>query len=131
MKALTKSQQLAIAVITLIVICVIVGFAWKNGYFKRILDTFEDKSSCTVEYFYMEGCPWCDKFMPEWTKFEEATAKDGSITAKKTEASTAGDSIKMYNIQGFPTVIVNKDGKWTEYSGERNSDALMSFAKSV
>jgi thiol-disulfide isomerase/thioredoxin len=119
---LTRAQKMAAMCVIVVLFMALIGvFVMKNK-----VDFFGDKT--TVEYFYMESCPWCQKFMPEWQKFEDA-AKAAGIDAKKAEASTAPDKIEMYNIHGFPTVMVTKNGKSEEYQGDRTADALMAFVK--
>ena len=118
MPVLTKFQKkLAIAVSVLIVVALIGAFIYN-----RSVELFS--SPVVVEYYYMNGCPWCDKFMPEWEKYQ-AQASAAGIDCKKIEAGDAGDNLSKYNIHGFPTVIIIRDGKATEYSGERTAAALM------
>jgi thiol-disulfide isomerase/thioredoxin len=106
-------------VIAVIVVGLIALLSWMNS---RRLDFFGTQTK--VEYFYMEGCPWCEKFMPEWEKFQEKAATLG-VEAKKTEASEDPEKIKQYNIHGFPTVIITKNGKAEEFTGDRTMESLM------
>lgn len=120
-----KKGAMKMGLSALVIVVVALFAAWLYG---RNYELFS--SPVTVEYFYMNGCPWCEKFMPEWNKFQESAAASG-VQTKKTEASEDPAAVERFNIQGFPTVMVTKDGKSTEYNGERTADALMSFVKNV
>lgn len=83
-----------------------------------------------VTYFFLPECGWCKKFMPEWEKFEALAEKEG-VKATKVNAQEKADVVTKKGITSFPTVIVEKSGKESEYSGERTAEDLLKFVKSA
>jgi thioredoxin-like negative regulator of GroEL len=118
MPGLTKFQKKA-AIATAILLLVALFGTWMYSHRTEMFS-----SPVVVEFYYMNGCGWCEKFMPEWEKYQ-AQATAAGIQCKKIEAQDAGDNLTKYNIHGFPTVIIIRDGQATEYDGERTADALM------
>lgn len=114
----------------IVMIVAVVAMAILSAYvYSRNREMFEDADKPKVEYFYMNGCPWCDKFMPEWEKFT-ASASSSGINAEKFEASEAADKVDKYNIKGFPSIIITKNGSSTEYKGDRTANALTQAVQS-
>lgn len=88
-------------------------------------------SQVTVTYFFMKGCPWCEKFKPEWAAFKNAlTQQKLAVQTAEVDAEEKPDVVSKKNIRGFPTVLITgKDGKEVEYGGERTSAALLTEVK--
>lgn len=82
-----------------------------------------------VTFYFMPGCPWCEKFEPEWEKFVGDAKKAGLETAKVDGSDPKNRAeVEKKGIKGFPTIIVTKDGKDAEYDGERTAKNLLAFA---
>ncbi|RNF25759.1 putative protein disulfide isomerase [Trypanosoma conorhini] len=78
--------------------------------------------------FYAPWCGHCQKLAPEWEKAakeipSEAIMVDVDCTKEKELA-------KKYSIQGFPTIILFREGKEVEhYKGGRQSTDLVNYVK--
>ena len=115
--------------ITLIVVLgLLMGIYFLMG--GRFIEKFTGGDNTKVVYYYLPGCGWCQKFMPEWDKFEKM-AKDNGIEAKKVNAQENADEVSKKGITAFPTVHIIKGGKETEYTGDRTADALLTAAKAA
>ena len=80
----------------------------------------------SATYYYMTNCGHCKTFTPQWDAFVKAYK--GPIKLKKVEMNDAGDDLKKYNINGFPTVlIIDENGKTQTYDGPRTEAGLMSY----
>lgn len=88
---------------------------------------FSNKST-SVAYYGMEGCPHCIRFNPEWEKFE-TDAKQAGIVTQKYDARKDADKVKEAGVEGFPTVIITKEGSSYTYEGARKADALLEEVK--
>ena len=66
-----------------------------------------DGGSKKVIYFHMEGCPHCVKLNPEWNKF----AAEAKIKTEKFESKQKKELQKKFGVEGYPSVIMVKDGK--------------------
>lgn len=81
--------------------------------------------------FYMNGCGWCDKFMPAWDQFASMYGRDGVLQVSKVEASDK-EALGPFRdlVKGFPTVVlVTPDGKRVRFEGDRTVDGLSRFAR--
>ena len=87
-------------------------------------------SKVRVSYCFLEGCPWCKKFAPEWEKFKSALAS-AKLAVETEEVDAEKESGKVpKDIKGFPTVVITKaDGKTVTYEGDRTSTALLAEVK--
>jgi len=82
--------------------------------------------------FFMEGCPHCVNFKPEWEKFiEQCESEDepdvliaevDSNQAKKIDFDTS-------DLNGFPAVLLNKKGEIKTFEDKRDSKSLRKFLK--
>ncbi len=82
--------------------------------------------------FFMEGCPHCVNFKPEWEKFvkqcesedelDVLIAEVDSNQAKKIDFDTS-------NLNGFPAVLLNKKGEIKTFEDKRDSKSLRKFLK--
>lgn len=122
--ALKKPHIVLKLVVAIAVLFVMYHVAKK--YFLK--EAFSNPSTCT--YYYMEQCGHCKRFSPEWDKFTQTYT--GSVRLRKVEMNDAGDDLRKYNINGFPTVLlVNDNGESQQYEGPRTSDALNKFINSL
>jgi thioredoxin-like negative regulator of GroEL len=122
--ALKKPHLVLKLVVALAVLFVVYHVAKK--YFLK--EAFTNPSTCT--YYYMEQCGHCKRFSPEWDNFTQNYT--GPVRLRKVEMNNAGDDLRKYNINGFPTVLlVNDNGESQQYEGPRTSDALNKFINSL
>lgn len=106
----------AIAFLILIGLAIVYMFLNKREYFQ------DAAKKVVVNYYFLEKCPYCVAFNPEWEKFEKDV--DASIETHKIDGSSG--KVPPY-VKGFPYVEVG--GK--EYTGERTATALKEFVKNV
>lgn len=110
------------------VLLILVGVYMLMG--GKLIEKFTGADKTKVVYYFLPGCGWCQKFMPEWEKFEKL-AKDAGIDTEKVNAQENAEEVSKKGITAFPTIHVVKAGKPVEYEGERTADELMKFAKSA
>jgi glutaredoxin len=102
----------------------------KQNFFKMMVpevSLFSNKSTM-VEYYSMEGCPHCVRFNSEWEKFENE-AKSNGITTHRYDARKDAEKVQQAGVEGFPTVMITKNGQTHTYEGARKADALMAEVK--
>lgn len=86
----------------------------------------------TLFYFYMPGCPYCEKFHPEWDRFVAMAKKEGiPVTLTKLDGTKkeSAEKVARFGVQGFPTLVLDKDGKAMTYDGRRSADDLLAWTK--
>lgn len=116
--------------IPLLVITVLfVGMMFFVMYSSPYLEKFTN-SSATLEYYYMQSCPHCNNFTPVWEELGRRVKNDGiSVSLKKYDLQAPENKVKVEKnkITGAPTIILEKNGKSTEYHGNRSVEGLLGW----
>lgn len=119
-------------VLPIVIICfVFIGITAFVMMGKPYLEGFSNSSS-TLEYYYMKSCPHCTTFTPIWEELEKIVKKEGiSISFKKydLQAPENKEKVQKNKISGAPTIILEKNGKSTEFKGSRSVESLLKFIK--
>lgn len=119
-------------VIPLIVVTLMfIGMMAFVMYSSPYLESFTN-SGATLEYYYMQSCPHCTNFTPVWEELGRRVKNEKvKISLKKydLQAPENKDRVDKNNVTGAPTIILQKDGKSSEYNGGRNVDAILKFIK--
>lgn len=102
--------------------------------------TYTSGTSATIYYFHVDWCPYCQKSIGDWKNF----AKDynGKVihgyTITCTDINCTDDKdpdvksyVDKYNIKGYPTVKMVKDGKVIDFDAKVTYSALSQFANNV
>jgi len=99
------------------------NFDYQN-FKQTYLEGFGNPTKCI--YYHMNGCPHCVKFSPIWDSFKKSYK--GNVQLLKKERGEAGDELRKYGIQGFPTVIlVDENDNKKEFQGPRTAMGLKNF----
>lgn len=94
---------------------------------KKTIKKKEKEHFSILYYFTMNGCPYCDEFNPHW---ENVVKEFPNITMKKIERNEDPIIISKFNVTSFPTIILAKDSKYTEFNKDReNIDDFKRFFK--
>ena len=83
-----------------------------------------------------EWCGHCKKAAPEFKKLVDAspiTLKNGiKATVNMLDADQNKEEIKKYNVRGYPSILIIKDGEQPmEYPGERTHQGVVDFLNSL
>jgi protein disulfide-isomerase-like protein len=82
----------------------------------------------TMYLFKANWCGHCRNFTPTWEKLQsELSNKVKFVTY---DADKHKKEIKDYNINGFPTIMLQSKDKIIEYNGERHMEGLKEFIDS-
>jgi len=86
------------------------------------------KSLVLVE-FYAPWCGHCKSLEPEYAKAAKELKKDGLYLAK-VDATKEAELAKEYFVQGFPTIMLFRDGvKVSDYDGGRTSGEIIEYMR--
>jgi protein disulfide-isomerase-like protein len=96
----------------------------EEGFSNKLTD-----STKQLVLFYAPWCPHCKTMMPDWDKF--AAENKSSVKAKKVNSDEDPETVKEYEVQGFPTILLldSNGKKIADYQGERNTKAFAEFVK--
>lgn len=79
--------------------------------------------------FKAEWCGHCINFKNTWNNLKKEIGN--KITMKEYDADEDKNIMKDFKIEGFPTIILIKDGKAVEYAGgDRSGDSIKTFLTS-
>jgi thiol-disulfide isomerase/thioredoxin len=78
--------------------------------------------------FKADWCGHCNGFKSTWNKLLESELAN-KINFIKYDYEDNKDKIDEYNISGFPTIILIKDGIRYDYEKNRNYDNIIKFLK--
>jgi len=112
----------AVVVVAAVVFALVLAAYMRKTY----IEHFDSKT--LVTFFYMDGCPHCVDFEPEWTKF--VANPPPNVSTEKHESKEKITKARK-DIQGYPTIIITKDGKDTIYPGERTASDLSKYVSGL
>ena len=119
--------KLLFSVIILLILYYVYNTYLKEG-FESIDLNKETQSGKQLVLFYADWCGHCKKIKPIW---EEAASEIKDKDKKMLKVNCGGGSEKekeimeKYKIDGYPTIILFKNGKPSQYEGARNKDAFI------
>ena len=148
-----KFSMWMLLLVILLILAVIYGYNYfylpykNNQEFKNISNTgdgesyaYEGGSSVIIYFFTVDWCPYCKKASPEWDNFsknyEGKQVKGYTIHCKLVDCTDSKKpdvikSIKKYDIEGYPTVKMEKDGKVIDFDAKVTSSALTQFVNDM
>jgi thiol-disulfide isomerase/thioredoxin len=105
---------------------------------KEKFSNSENKKSNLVKV-YNFNTSWCGysvRFQPEWEKFQkEVKARNDLSNVKAYDIKCDNADNKQmcadYEVPGFPTVIIEKDGQKIDYNGPRTAESIIETLKNL
>lgn len=88
-------------------------------------ENFEDSSEKSLVLFYAPWCPHCKSMMGDWNRLRKRSM-DG-LRVVKVNCDEKPRLAEKYNVKGFPTIILFKNGKRVHFEGPRNYDNFVKF----
>jgi len=77
--------------------------------------------------FYAPWCGHCKRLAPEFEKAAEKLQASGGIPLAKVDATAEKDLASKFEIQGFPTIYLFRNGKHEAYNGGRTADKIVEW----
>ena len=90
-------------------------------------------------FFYAEWCPHCKTAKPVWddlkSEYENKTINGYTIVFTEINCTTESNEVEKmmdkYNVEGFPTIKLLKDGQIIEYDAKPTRETLNQFLNTV
>jgi len=112
-----KRNYIYAAIVVLALILIFVYRRSLSGLFGR--EGFTDANTPSFTLYYANWCGHCKTVKPAFSTWSSS----GSITINGQPVALAmieeSDKKDDAVVKGFPTFILKKDGKYTEFSGDR------------
>jgi thioredoxin-related protein len=80
-----------------------------------------------VLLFKSENCGWCTKFETDWNRLKEGLNSKYNFISYEFTDKNHKEQFEKYNIKGFPTLLINDNGTYVEYNGERDYKTLYNY----
>ena len=112
MKASTRN----LFIILLIGVCILMFIR----YVYSGSEGFESAPSFTM--YYADWCPHCKTLKPvfkDWSKKGSVVVGGKTVFVEMVEVDTNPEKVKGKPVKGYPTILLEKDGKFTEFDGDR------------
>jgi thiol-disulfide isomerase/thioredoxin len=95
--------------------------------------------SAELLFFYADWCPHCKSAKPIWneikTEYENKTINGYQIVFTEIDCSEESAEVEklmnQYNIEGYPTIKLLKDGQIIEYDAKPSKETLDKFLNTV
>ena len=83
-------------------------------------------------FFFADWCPHCNRAKPEWDNFKNSFNNKNvglfNLTCTDVDCSEGNSPlIQEYSVDGYPTVILKKDGERIDYDASISEDNLQQF----
>ena len=96
-------------------------------------------NTAELMFFYADWCPHCKAAKPIWNdlkaEYENKTINGYKIVFTDVDCSDETDEVKklmnQYNIEGYPTIKLIKDGQVIEYDAKPSKETLTKFLNVV
>lgn len=91
-------------------------------------------NEATLYFFYTNWCGWSKKAMPEWQKFEATLRKNSTfgttkVTAERIDAEEDSKRATLYEVQGYPTILLETRQGITRYDKRPTEANLVEFLR--
>lgn len=106
---------------------------------KEFINKDSQENFATMQMFSADWCPHCKAAKPHYNEFKEKyngkviggyTVKITTVNCTK-ETAEVQKLVKKYDVKGYPTVNMIKDGKTYKYDAKVSTQGLEQFLKSV
>jgi thiol-disulfide isomerase/thioredoxin len=79
----------------------------------------------TLILFYADWCSHCKNFKPKWNKLTKTL--EGIIKTASVNGDTNQQMMQKYNVDKFPTIILDNGSTKLEYDGDMTIEGLKQF----
>ncbi len=118
-----------------ILFVIVVYMIIKRVFFK---EGFQDApTGTTVYFFFADWCPHCKKAKPHWesakSKMDGTSVNGTKVVFKEVDCTAkppskeAQDLMKMYGVEGFPTIVLVKDGTPKKLEEKPTQESISTF----
>jgi thiol-disulfide isomerase/thioredoxin len=111
--------------------------SYYEGYSNAPGSGTSDPPTATIQLFKVDWCPHCKKALPEFQKVEDNYTGKVVNGYKLNFVVVDGEDpanqslVNEHKIQGYPTIVLTKDGKNIEYDAKVDQPTLEKFINTM
>jgi len=106
---------------------------------EQVDTNYSNGNTAEVLFFYADWCPHCKTAKPIWNdlkaQYENKTINGYKIVFTEINCSEETAEVEkmmnQYNVEGYPTIKLLKDGQVIEYDAKPSKDTLNQFLNTV
>ena len=99
----------------------------------------DDSKNAELLFFYADWCPHCKTAKPIWndlkSEYQNKTINGYRVVFTEVncseETAEVDKMMNQYNVEGYPTIKLIKDGQVIEYDAKPSKDTLTQFLNTV
>ena len=117
MKASTRNTLILILLVG-VSILMLIRYIHPDG--TAGFEGFESAPSFTM--YYADWCPHCKTLKPvfkDWASKGSVVVGGKTVFVDMVEVDTNPEKVKGKPVKGYPTILLEKDGQFTEFDGDR------------
>lgn len=135
---MTKESKLVLVFALIVIACTMYRDCFLCKYIPKLdgfklrekfenLENFEDSAKPNMVLFYAPWCPHCKSMMGDWRKLRNRVGPKMDIVDVNCDEKP--EMAEKYNVNGFPTIILFKNGKKIHFEGPRKLQNFLEFVK--
>jgi thiol-disulfide isomerase/thioredoxin len=106
---------------------------------REMISNNDENKDAELLFFYAEWCPHCKTAKPVWDdlkkEYENKTINGYSLIFTEINCTKENAEVEQmmdkYNVEGFPTIKLLKDGQIIEYDAKPTRETLNQFLNTV
>jgi thiol-disulfide isomerase/thioredoxin len=106
---------------------------------REMISNNDENKDAELLFFYAEWCPHCKTAKPVWDdlkkEYENKTINGYSLIFTEINCTSENAEVEKmmdkYNVEGFPTIKLLKDGQIIEYDAKPTRETLNQFLNTV
>jgi thiol-disulfide isomerase/thioredoxin len=100
-----------------------------ENYNESVREDFDNHQPVTLKLFYADWCGHCKRFKPVFDNELPQVIQRKRLPCKlmAINADEQPELVQRYNVKGFPTMILEKNGRLIEYNGDRTVGDIEKF----
>ena len=144
------SWKLFFIMVAIVILIVAIVFVYKKYLVPKMNPTYapnkefiqesDEEKDAELLIFTVDWCPYCKKAMPVWKKFQEEyngkTINGYNLNFRTINCTDENDAevkelLNKYNVDGYPTIKLLKDGDAITYDAKPEFNTLQQFLQTV